>query len=85
MQDFLNDIWVSDFGNDTQCTAAQCVHSNINIKHMFERFAAATLSSGERARPFVSQQSSSIRALNADAFSRLRAGLTATKNMQSLN
>ena len=84
MQDFLNDIWVSDFGNDTQCTAAQWAHSNINIKHTFERFAAATLSSGERARPFVSQQSS-IRALNADAFSRLRAGLTATKNMQSLN
>jgi hypothetical protein len=53
MQDFLNDIWVSDFGNDTQCIAAQWAHSNINIKHTFERFAAATLSPGEWGDKFA--------------------------------
>jgi hypothetical protein len=35
MQDFLNDIR-SDFGNDSQCTAARRAYGNINIKHTFE-------------------------------------------------
>jgi hypothetical protein len=29
MQDFLNDIWVSDFGSDTQCTFAQWAQGQI--------------------------------------------------------
>jgi hypothetical protein len=36
LQDFLNDFRVSDFGNDTQFTAAHWAYGNINIKYTFE-------------------------------------------------
>ncbi|MCZ6895142.1 MAG: hypothetical protein O7H40_13995 [Gammaproteobacteria bacterium] len=36
MQNFLDDIWVSDFGNDTQGATAHWAYGNINVKHTFE-------------------------------------------------
>ena len=48
LQDFLNDFRVSDFGNDTQFTAAHRAYGNINIKYTFE-----SLSPGEWGDKFV--------------------------------